>query len=85
MPIEMHQIHLKPADFFSKNPAVDVPSTKNQASILYKKKGGLVSGFVAEVPQTHDTDHRKAKLIVEDNGIEIVVQQSQQGIKACCM
>ncbi|KAF7547660.1 hypothetical protein G7046_g8932 [Stylonectria norvegica] len=34
MPVEIHQIHLRPADFFTANPAMDVPSTKNQASVL---------------------------------------------------
>ena len=27
-------MHLKPADFFTTNPALDVPSTRNQASVL---------------------------------------------------
>lgn len=85
MPIETHQIQLKPADFFTKNPAIDVPSAKNQTSILYKK-GGLVSGFVAEVPQSHESERRKAKLHMEDSGAEVLIQQpQQQGIKACCM
>lgn len=85
MPIETHQIHLKPADFFTKNPAIDVPSTKNQTSILYKK-GGIVSGFVAEVPHAHESDRRKGKLHLEDTGAETLVPQPQQrGIKACCM
>ncbi|KAH8145765.1 uncharacterized protein LAJ45_10242 [Morchella importuna] len=86
MPVETHQIHLKPADFFSKNPAIDVPSAKNQTSILYKK-GGLVSSFVTEVPQSHDGDRRKSILIVDDNSTDsIAVQKTQQqGIKACCM
>ncbi|KAF2722949.1 hypothetical protein K431DRAFT_302204 [Polychaeton citri CBS 116435] len=34
MPVEIHQIHLRPADFFTQNPAIDVPSGKNQASKL---------------------------------------------------
>jgi primary-amine oxidase len=35
MPIETHQMHIRPADFFTANPALDVPSTtKNQASVL---------------------------------------------------
>lgn len=27
-------MHLRPADFFTTNPALDVPSTRNQASVL---------------------------------------------------
>ncbi|KAH7316696.1 copper amine oxidase [Stachybotrys elegans] len=34
MPVEIHQMHLRPADFFTFNPALDVPSTKNAASVL---------------------------------------------------
>ncbi|KAK7433211.1 hypothetical protein QQZ08_000146 [Neonectria magnoliae] len=34
MPVEIHQIHLRPADFFTANPALDVPSTRNRASVL---------------------------------------------------
>lgn len=34
MPVEIHQLHLKPADFFTCNPAIDVPGTKNMASVL---------------------------------------------------
>ncbi|KAI1614032.1 copper amine oxidase 1 [Exophiala viscosa] len=34
MPVEIHQLHIKPADFFTENPAIDVPSSKNEASVL---------------------------------------------------
>lgn len=34
MPVEIHQVHIKPSDFFDSNPALDVPSTKNEASVL---------------------------------------------------
>jgi primary-amine oxidase len=33
-PVEIHQLHVKPADFFSENPAIDVPSNKNLTSKL---------------------------------------------------
>ncbi|RVX71422.1 Copper amine oxidase 1 [Exophiala mesophila] len=39
MPVEIHQIHIKPADFFSENPAIDVPSNKNLASVLTEGRG----------------------------------------------
>lgn len=32
MPVEIHQIHLRPTDFFEQNPSIDVPSSKNMAS-----------------------------------------------------
>ncbi|KAI1392598.1 copper amine oxidase 1 [Hypoxylon trugodes] len=34
MPVEIHQFHLRPADFFASNPALDVPSTRNESSVL---------------------------------------------------
>ncbi|KAL7800127.1 copper amine oxidase [Trichoderma ceciliae] len=34
MPVEIFQIHIRPADFFNANPALDVPSTRNDASVL---------------------------------------------------
>ncbi|KAF2854157.1 copper amine oxidase-like protein [Plenodomus tracheiphilus IPT5] len=37
MPVEIYQIHFKPSDFFGRNPAIDVPSTKNDASVLVGK------------------------------------------------
>lgn len=33
-PVEIFQIHIKPTDFFNANPALDVPSTRNDASVL---------------------------------------------------
>jgi primary-amine oxidase len=35
-PVEIHQIQLKPTDFFTANPSIDVPSSKNLASQLVK-------------------------------------------------
>lgn len=37
MPVEIYQIHYKPSDFFTANPAIDVPSTKNMASVLVER------------------------------------------------
>jgi primary-amine oxidase len=34
-------LNIKPADFFSENPAIDVPSNKNEASVL---TGGATNG-----------------------------------------
>jgi len=33
MPVEIHQLHLRPADFFDRNPALDVPGNKNPATV----------------------------------------------------
>lgn len=37
MPVEIYQIHFKPSDFFERNPAIDVPSNPNNASVLVEK------------------------------------------------
>ncbi|KIW08673.1 uncharacterized protein PV09_00624 [Verruconis gallopava] len=34
MPVEIHQVSLRPADFFTANPSLDVPSNRNLASKL---------------------------------------------------
>ncbi|UNI13694.1 Primary-amine oxidase [Purpureocillium takamizusanense] len=41
MPVEAYQIHLRPADFFTSNPALDVPSTRNQSSVLVQCCGDV--------------------------------------------
>jgi primary-amine oxidase len=33
MPCEIHQVHLRPADFFTANPSIDVPPSSNKASV----------------------------------------------------
>ena len=43
MPSEIFQVHFKPSDFFTVNPAIDVPSTKNQASVLVGKESDCCS------------------------------------------
>ncbi|KAK4614080.1 Copper amine oxidase 1 [Fulvia fulva] len=40
MPVEMHQINLRPADFFEANPSIDVPSGRNAESKLVVGNGG---------------------------------------------
>jgi len=33
-PVEISQVNIVPADFFTCNPSIDVPSSKNDASLL---------------------------------------------------
>jgi primary-amine oxidase len=35
MPVEIYQLHFKPSDFFTANPAIDVPSQRNLSSTLH--------------------------------------------------
>jgi primary-amine oxidase len=54
MPVEIHQIHLRPADFFTANPAIDVPGTKNAASILAPESQSCCeSGDVQQAASSH--------------------------------
>ncbi|KAF4965928.1 hypothetical protein FSARC_6315 [Fusarium sarcochroum] len=59
MPIETQQIHLRPTDFFTSNPALDVPSTKNESSVLVsccgndKTAGQEKEPLVQENPMSH--------------------------------
>ncbi|KAI0204088.1 copper amine oxidase [Astrocystis sublimbata] len=34
MPVEIHQFHIRPADFFTSNPALDMPMKKNETSTI---------------------------------------------------
>nr|POE94474.1 copper amine oxidase 1 [Quercus suber] len=40
MPVEIHQIHLTPVDFFEANPSIDVPSGRNMTSVLADRTEG---------------------------------------------
>lgn len=48
MPTERHELHLRPADFFTANPALDVPSERNLSSVQVNGKmhedDGLADG-----------------------------------------
>jgi primary-amine oxidase len=53
-PVEIHQVHLRPADFFTANPAIDVPGTKNTASVLVPgSKSCCENGDVQQTPVSH--------------------------------
>lgn len=43
----MHAISLKPADFFDRNPAIDVPSQQNLASQLYENTPAMIANKIA--------------------------------------
>ncbi|KAI8627789.1 copper amine oxidase 1 [Xylariaceae sp. FL1651] len=43
MPVEIHQFHIRPADFFTSNPALDMPGRSNDSSVLVPCCGKNVS------------------------------------------
>ncbi|KZF20619.1 copper amine oxidase [Xylona heveae TC161] len=58
MPMESHSVHLRPVDFFTRNPAIDVPGSKNLSSVLApgSKQGdgsSCCSGKVQSQPTSH--------------------------------
>ena len=58
MPIEKHELHIRPADFFNFNPALDVPGNKDLSSVQVDGKGNdccgaKESGAVQETPMSH--------------------------------
>ena len=58
MPTEIHQVHIKPADFFTRNPAIDVPGKKNETSVLApgaccEESSGKLDGDVQEAAASH--------------------------------
>ena len=60
MPVEIHQLHLRPADFFDKNPALDVPGQKNVSSVEVGRNGSAecchadgANGSVQADPTSH--------------------------------
>ncbi|KAF8245817.1 hypothetical protein K440DRAFT_633127 [Wilcoxina mikolae CBS 423.85] len=82
MPVETHQIHLKPADFFSCNPAIDVPSSKNVTSKLYTgSSGGRANGYISA-----GFSPTKTPVEVEPRKMNKLTDEApQQVIRACCM
>jgi primary-amine oxidase len=59
MPMEKHEMHIRPADFFNFNPALDVPGNKNLSSVQVNGEGNECcskethSGAVQETPTSH--------------------------------
>jgi len=55
MPMERHEVHLRPADFFEWNPALDVPGNKNLTSVeIDGKADSCCNGeSVQQAPTTH--------------------------------
>lgn len=39
MPVEIHELKLRPGDFFTENPGIDLPTKKNESSVLTNGNG----------------------------------------------
>ncbi|GAP90217.2 putative copper amine oxidase [Rosellinia necatrix] len=59
MPVEIHQFHIRPADFFTSNPALDMPTRQNESSVIVPccgkdaSRDGKKSGVVQADPLAH--------------------------------
>ncbi|EEH21609.1 hypothetical protein PABG_03825 [Paracoccidioides brasiliensis Pb03] len=55
MPIEKIELHLRPADFFDRNPALDVPGIKNDTSVVVGGEESCCSpgGKVQQAAESH--------------------------------
>ncbi len=54
MPMEKHELHIRPSDFFTANPALDVPSAKNLSSVQVNGKNAhCCGGDVQEAAGSH--------------------------------
>lgn len=43
MPVEIHDLKIRPADFFEENPGINLPTNKNEASVLADGKASCCS------------------------------------------
>ncbi|TDZ32657.1 Copper amine oxidase 1 [Colletotrichum spinosum] len=44
MPVEIHHMNIRPADFFTANPALDMPTAQNKSSVIVPCCGGEANG-----------------------------------------
>jgi primary-amine oxidase len=68
MPMEKHELHIRPADFFSANPALDVPGKKNESSV---EVGGCCAdgnGSATNGGQEDPTSHMQGTRTLNMNG-----------------
>lgn len=55
MSMEKHELHIRPADFFDRNPALDVPGNKNLSSVELGRQNGscCTTNGVQSAPTSH--------------------------------
>lgn len=80
MPMEKHELHLRPADFFTRNPAIDVPGNRNLSSVLVGENAEIESsssccangtnggGEVQNNPATHWQSYLEYRPAQNKNG-----------------
>ncbi|KAI1162929.1 copper amine oxidase 1 [Nemania serpens] len=59
MPVEIHQFHIRPADFFTSNPALDMPGRKDETSVLVSccGKNGNANANASQASLRTDSDN----------------------------
>jgi primary-amine oxidase len=69
MPMEKHELHIRPADFFTANPALDVPGKKNESSVeIGRCCGGPGNGDAVNGVQEDPVSHMQGTRTLEVNG-----------------
>jgi primary-amine oxidase len=75
MPMEKHELHIRPADFFTANPAMDVPTGRNMSSVQVNGEklngeccAGEREGEVQEQAETHFQASRDVFVNGDTNG-----------------
>lgn len=57
--MEIHQFHIRPADFFTSNPALDMPGRKDETSVLVSccGKNGNANANASQASLRTDSDN----------------------------
>lgn len=55
-PVEIHHLNIRPADFFTSNPALDVPAVKDKSSVRVACCGGEEQQKPQAAPPTSQQD-----------------------------
>ncbi|OLN96628.1 Copper amine oxidase 1-like protein 2 [Colletotrichum chlorophyti] len=72
MPVEIHHLNIRPADFFTSNPALDMPSSKNEASVIVPCCDGKTNGV-----RGRDESVQKAALThLQGTGPDVTVEEA---------
>ena len=67
MPAEKLELHIQPGDFFTANPALDVPSHRNMSSVQVNGEKQKCHG--GDVQQTAET-HLQGSMDLYGNGVK---------------
>ncbi|KAI1077456.1 copper amine oxidase [Whalleya microplaca] len=79
MPVEIHQFHIRPADFFTSNPALDIPGNKNESSVLVSCCDKKTSS--SSVPEAGSSQQQNPVTHLQGTGPDIDPKEITQDTK----